>query len=195
MVAQDGSLEPAQTGSTDVVDWDAGWDSDEKDEPTANIPVETNPVSAKKELEASDTQISQTSAPPNEDDDDAADAWGWGDDDATDEPTQDLKPVEEKEHPKGPEIGSAMREVTLSEPYWISSIPNLVFDVIKAIYDDGAELTKPEYVCTVLVSFTLANISKKRANTCCSCGCRPLQYSHPDPCFVPSSVAPLLRPQ
>ena len=195
MVAQDGSLGPAQTGNTDVTDWDAGWDSDEKDEPIAKAPVETNPASAEKELGAPDAQVSQTSATPHEDDDDAADAWGWGDDDATDESIQDPKPVREKEHPKRLEIGSAMREVTLSEPYWISSIPKLVFDVIKAIYDDGTELTKPEYVCTRLVSFTVANFSKKRASTCCPCGCRPLQHSYPDPCFVPRSVAPLLRRQ
>lgn len=146
MVAQDEG-EPAQPGTADVTDWDAGWDSDEKEQPQAETPTRQIPTAADKEPTTSNTHETQADPSPD-DDDDAADAWGWGDDDATDEPISDLKPVEDKQQPKQAEIGSEMREVTLSEPYWISSIPKPVFDIIKAIYDDGAELTKAEYVCT-----------------------------------------------
>jgi centromere/kinetochore protein ZW10 len=146
MVAQDGGMAPAQAGSKEVADWDAGWDSDEKDEPEAEVLAETNSASHDKEHGAFDTQESQASPQPNDDDDDAADAWGWGEDDATDEAVPDPQPAEDEQHSTHPEKGSEMREVTLSEPYWISSIPKLVFDIIKVIYDDGGELTKPEYV-------------------------------------------------
>jgi centromere/kinetochore protein ZW10 len=143
MVTEDGGAGTTQAGSADAVDWDAGWDSDEKDEPpTPNI------ASAAKVSGPADTETSQTNPAISEDEDDAADAWGWGDDDTTDEPVPDSKPVDVPERPTQAKTGSTTREVTLSEPYWISSIPTQVFDIVKVIYDDGAELTKPEYVCT-----------------------------------------------
>lgn len=139
MVTEDGGAGATPAGSADVADWDAGWDSDEKDEPrTPNIVIAAN-VSG-----TSDTQTSKANPTASEDDDDAADAWGWGDDDTTDEPALDSKPVDAPEHPKQVKTGPTSREVTLSEPYWISSIPTQVYEIVKVIYEDGAELTKPE---------------------------------------------------
>lgn len=148
MVAENKDIQgPAQTGSTEVVDWDAGWESDGKDGPEAETPTKINPAPVDEECAVSDTQKSQTN-PSLNDDDDAADAWGWGDDELTDEPISDPRPIEDVQPSTQPEQRSEMREVTLSEPYWISTAPKLVFDIIMAIYDDGAELMKPENEAT-----------------------------------------------
>ena len=159
MVAENKDIQgPAQTGSMEVADWDAGWESDGKDEPEAETPTKINPAPVDEESAASDTQKPQTN-PSLNDDDDAADAWGWGDDESTDEPISDPKPIEDVQPSTQPEQRSEMREVTLSEPYWISTVPKLVFDIIMAIYDDGAELMKPEYGLSLSVACSLADIS------------------------------------
>jgi centromere/kinetochore protein ZW10 len=145
MVAQDKVVEPVQTRSAEVTDWDAGWDSDGKDEPKAETQTCANSASVSEKHSTPDAQKIQTNPSVEDDDDGAADAWGWGDDDdVTAEPIPGPLPVEDMQHSSEPEIRSELREMTLSEPYWISSIPKPMFDIIKGIYDDGAELTKPE---------------------------------------------------
>jgi len=157
LVARDEGREVAQTGSTEVADWDAGWDSDEKDKADVEVPPGMNRAYVEEERRASETYIPQTGAPESDDDDDAADAWGWGDDDATDEPAPDPDPVENKPPPTQVQRGPEMREMTLSEPYWTSSIPKPVFDIINVIYNDGAELTKAEYASHHVIC-ALANL-------------------------------------
>jgi centromere/kinetochore protein ZW10 len=146
MVARDEGVDIAQTGTVEVSDWDAGWESDEKEE--SEIPAGMNRASVEEERRASETYIPQLSpiSSPADLDDDAADAWGWGDDDIADEPVAEPNPAEEKQPSKNEGTTPEMREVTLSEPYWTSSIPKPVFDTINVIYHDGAELTKPECV-------------------------------------------------
>lgn len=149
MVAQDEGVKPAQVGATEGTDWDAGWDSDDKEEPQAETPAKIIQATTKKEPKASNTHKPQANSLPEDgDEDDTADAWGWGDEDVTDEIIPDPKIDEDKQSFKHLETGPEMREVTLSEPYWISSIPKSVFDIIEAIYDDGAELIKTECVYT-----------------------------------------------
>lgn len=97
--------------------------------------------------------------PDIEDEDDGADAWGWGDDDddaeidataGNPEPTnfrtaQESEPINALKRPSLLQNPST-REMTLSERYWISSIPQPVFNSVKKLYDDAAELTQPESV-------------------------------------------------
>jgi hypothetical protein len=77
-------------------------------------------------------------------DDDSADAWGWGDETGDGENTT----VEDETTPEGAEapihdrINDTVREVTLTETYTISSMPDPVYNTIKSIIEDGATLTR-----------------------------------------------------
>jgi len=78
-------------------------------------------------------------------DDDSADAWGWGDDEAGD---GENTTAEDETTPEGTKatahdrITDAVREVTLTEKYTISSMPDPVYNTIKSIIEDGATLTR-----------------------------------------------------
>lgn len=83
--------------------------------------------------------------PSTDDEEDAADAWGWGDEEDTAVPFSQA-PVNNQSAAAIPIISIATREVTLSEKYYISRIPQPLFNSVKKIYDDGARLTQPEFV-------------------------------------------------
>ena len=156
IVARKEGLGVAQAGSIEVADWDAGWETDEKEEPEIEVTPGVNPASVEEEPRTSGSSIPRTGT--SDDDDDAADAWGWGDDDATDAPVPEPKSVGYTRPPAPPGNGPEIREMTLSEPYWTSAIPKPVFDTISVIYNDGAELTKTECVLYLAVC-TLTNFS------------------------------------
>jgi centromere/kinetochore protein ZW10 len=129
LVSRDEGNSIATTGNIVNQDWDAAWDSDDnQDADTANAGAESTTVENLQQVP--------------EDEDDGADAWGWGDDGVDDTenaepaltqpPVADLMPTQEK------------REVTISEKYWISSMPLPIFERITSIYDDGAKLAKME---------------------------------------------------
>lgn len=121
MVSRDEGNNIATTGNIVNQDWDAAWDSDENEDSNHAPPVD----------EVSNAENKQQS-----EDDDGTDAWGWGDDDTEiAEPTSPSPPMIEP---------SQKREVTLSEKYSISSMPQPVFDLVTNIYDDGAKLAKME---------------------------------------------------
>lgn len=153
MVARKEGMGVAQAGSIEVADWDAGWETDEKEEPELEVTSGVNHASVEEEPRASESSIPRTGT---SEDDDVADAWGWGDDDATDDTVPEPKPVEYTRPLAPGESEPAMREMTLSEPYWTSAIPKAVFDTISVIYNDGAELTKAECVLYLVVC-TLTN--------------------------------------
>ncbi|KFY26992.1 hypothetical protein V493_03754 [Pseudogymnoascus sp. VKM F-4281 (FW-2241)] len=83
------------------------------------------------------------------DDDDVADAWGWGDEDEEEAPAE----IEEKPAPAPGKVetlephGSreVQREVTLTEKYTVSSMPEPVFDTINEIIEDGVTLTRENH--------------------------------------------------
>lgn len=115
-------------------DWDAAWSDEEGDgdhhENTA---------------EASEREVS----PSHVEDDDGADAWGWGDDETT-----DLNPGGAENGATAPnsrdqgheKTAASVREVTLTEKYTISAMPDPVFKTIVSIIEDGAKLTQEVYV-------------------------------------------------
>ncbi len=78
-------------------------------------------------------------------DDDSADAWGWGDDEAAD---AENTTAESETNPEGAgapfheRTSDVVREVTLREKYTISSMPDPVYNTIKSIIEDGATLTQ-----------------------------------------------------
>ncbi|EWG42813.1 hypothetical protein FVEG_04537 [Fusarium verticillioides 7600] len=85
--------------------------------------------------EAKDTK----EAPENDDEDDSAAAWGWGDEDTTQEPVQASKP-----NGKPPHSQEETRELVLKETYSVSSMPEPVLELIYAILEDGAALTRDD---------------------------------------------------
>ncbi|OBT70515.1 hypothetical protein VE03_00141 [Pseudogymnoascus sp. 23342-1-I1] len=83
------------------------------------------------------------------DEDDVADAWGWGDEDEEEAPVESEKepaPVIEKHEISEPQARrEVQREVTLTEKYTVSSMPEPVFDTIKNIIEDGVTLTRENH--------------------------------------------------
>ncbi|KFY36495.1 hypothetical protein V494_05027 [Pseudogymnoascus sp. VKM F-4513 (FW-928)] len=83
-----------------------------------------------------------------DDDDDGADAWGWGDEDEGEAPAEAEEPAPEPEKPKKSEphgMKEVQREVTLTEKYTVSSMPEPVFDTIRHIIEDGVTLTRENH--------------------------------------------------
>ncbi|KUJ07758.1 centromere/kinetochore protein-like protein zw10 [Mollisia scopiformis] len=145
MIARDDGHHIATTGNTVHDDWDAAWDGDEPEPEPAQNGHTKNRSSFEEELRMS--QVSSPGPADEEDnEDDAADAWGWGDDDATADDTAEQVASAEQNQPQALErrISPETREMTISEKYWTSSLPQPVFNTVVQIYNDGAQLTKPE---------------------------------------------------
>ncbi|KFY42584.1 hypothetical protein V495_04438 [Pseudogymnoascus sp. VKM F-4514 (FW-929)] len=152
-------------------DWDAEWSDDEGKGNEDSAPggddkgktKENNAgVSDSEGNTASSSSLGRDS--PNEennwtagvlkdaapdDDDDGADAWGWGDEDDGDSPAEtEEEPARAPEEPEKSEPQArreVQREVTLTEKYTVSSMPEPVFDTIKNIIEDGVTLTRENH--------------------------------------------------
>ena len=72
---------------------------------------------------------------------DPAEAWGWGDE-ANDDGGGEIE-AKQKPPPSAPVPGS--RELTFKETYSISAMPQPVLDLIFAVIEDGAALTRDTY--------------------------------------------------
>lgn len=147
-------------------DWDA-WGSDEEhtkpDMAGGNSDEED--VSAwgfDDDLEEKDANADQE---PAEDIDDAADAWGWEDEDDETEATKAPKPpAEEPPKPVNGESrdSSTQREVTLKELYTVTDIPDSVAAIVLRQVSDSKELSGSEYVKSFLFSVVSTNFSLYR---------------------------------
>lgn len=144
-------------------EWDAEWSDDGKDdakETGEEKPSRTESVGSMAEPQSTWTaeivKKDEESKQANDDDDDGGDAWGWGDDDDETEKKPEEKedmptPVAENQLPKAepikasPQQKATSREVTLTEKYTISSMPDPVFRTILDILEDGVSLTKEEH--------------------------------------------------
>jgi centromere/kinetochore protein ZW10 len=155
MVGRDEGRQIASTGNMVTQEWDAAWESEEE-EP---LPPGTNKASLEEQRRVSEVPSAVAEAistpDPMPEDDDGADAWGWGDEDAMDEPLSENvvepPPPPPDQPPVDRHITPETREVTLSEPYQISSMPEPVFKTISGIFNDGAKLASPEYVLFCLL--------------------------------------------
>jgi centromere/kinetochore protein ZW10 len=84
-------------------------------------------------------------AKPDDDDEDPSAAWGWGED-ADNVDAGDIEgPVDTKPQPQPRASAPEPREITFRETYNISSMPQPVLELIFAIVEDGAALTKDTY--------------------------------------------------
>jgi len=121
----------ATAGPAVTEEWDAAWDSDDKEstEPktgsgTASV-VGNQKHTADEEEDAIDD-----------------DAWGWGDEPIV-STEQSKQEVTQSEDQIDREQGRN-HAVTLKENYWTSSMPKPVYDTIVNIYEDGVKLAKSE---------------------------------------------------
>ena len=132
-------------------DWDA-WSSDNENNAVAEITKANGISQAEKNVTPPKTPTNQpeliNEAPPN--DEDVDEAWGWNDDD-DDVDSEAAKPAQLKEMYSLQEAPSpadtrnkSTREMTMTERYWTSSLPQPIVATIRQIYEDGAKLLQPE---------------------------------------------------
>lgn len=163
--------EDAQVDGGEDHGWDAAWSDDGKGaEPkverqrSTSVTVSEAPVSSSSssaqpwtaDVAKQSSLMERGGAAPDDEEDDGADAWGWGDED------EELKPAKEEQAPAAPSAPQSsqpsppkadsprprtdsQREVTLTEQYTISSMPNPVFKTIIDIIEDGVMLTREEH--------------------------------------------------
>ena len=148
MLERDEGTQLAATNNIVNQDWDAAWDSEEDarvNDDEINTRAGRNRHSM--EEERRNTEVVTT---PIAIDEDAADAWGWGDeDDEGDSPAVDNTTATftsaKSRLPSGLETPD-VRQVTMTERYWTSSMPQPVLRTLTQIFEDGARLIQPEYV-------------------------------------------------
>jgi centromere/kinetochore protein ZW10 len=163
--------EKEQLGDKGEHDWDAAWDEDEEKKQSAEAVRNTSQSSVAKSM----ASTSNSAPTPHEkwtadmveadradggevaqDDYDAGDAWGWGDEDdgetiGADDPT----PIGEPAPPPQARLNisasldpspprETTREITLTERYTISSIPDAVYKTIIDIIQDAVALTRED---------------------------------------------------
>lgn len=133
-------------------DWDAGWD-DEHEEDTngkpAEHPEDDPDVSAwgLDEDTKDDIQNTKLDATESAEDDDAGDAWGWGDE-------EDEEPQEQASQPSkapganpingnGTSEHASPKEVTLRETYMVTDIPDSILDIIRRQITDSETVAQP----------------------------------------------------
>ncbi|TVY41444.1 Centromere/kinetochore protein zw10-like protein [Lachnellula subtilissima] len=165
MVPRDEGMQITATGNAVDDTWDAAWDSDKED----SSPVEEGRPSktpASEILPAGSTErnrssldeqrrhssITHTSPEPEpepEDEDDPTDAWGWTDEDATEEAAVDTDASESATTKDALAAASQnpnpeLRQVTISEKFQTSSIPQAILKAVIGVLNDGAILAQPK---------------------------------------------------
>ncbi|KAF4970002.1 hypothetical protein FSARC_2905 [Fusarium sarcochroum] len=132
-------------------DWGDAWEEDNEQPDNQAKPKSKAPGSTKADEddgadawgwdeEDSTAEAQNTKeAPEKGDEDDSAAAWGWGDDDGTQEP-EPMSPTKSK----APNAQTETRELVLKETYSVSSMPEPVLELIHAILEDGATLTRDD---------------------------------------------------
>ncbi len=174
MVTVSEGRELATTGAgaaADTNDWNEDWDEAWNDEEERAPEEPSNQEAGNNQVAGNDDDAdawgwddgadAQVKADPNEEpqsqaaEDDGADAWGWGDEDNTTAAASEPRRTKPSKQPKPRQ--EETRELILKETYNISSMPEPVLDLIYAVLEDGAALTKEdgEYA---LVSGTAAGL-------------------------------------
>ncbi|KFA62891.1 hypothetical protein S40285_02254 [Stachybotrys chlorohalonatus IBT 40285] len=140
--------------TTDANEWGQDW-GDAWDEGGDDYAAEDKPEAKKQEAavndddgadawgwdeETHDTPDAANKSSVDNDEDEGADAWGWGDEDATAAESKS-KHAATRQAPETASQGQT-RELVLKETYNISSMPEPVLDLIYAILEDGAILTR-----------------------------------------------------
>lgn len=128
-------------------DWGDAWGEDDDgqtQDDSKSGDTKANGAEAEAEDDGTDAwgwDDDDTDKAAADDDDIGADAWGWGDEDATQEPSAPPSPKKPRK-PQANKSQEQTRELVLKETYNISSMPEPVLELIFAILEDGARLTK-----------------------------------------------------
>jgi centromere/kinetochore protein ZW10 len=149
-VGRDESKKLASFGDKVTQDWDAAWGSEDEEMEEEMVEEETlllgrNRASLEEHRRASEVTATIVEKPSEGDDDDAAEAWGWGDEDTVDGPNAQNASQPPQENSSHDQVNPETREVTLSENYYISSIPQPVFETVAGIFNDAAKLTSSAF--------------------------------------------------
>jgi centromere/kinetochore protein ZW10 len=151
MVPEDESshLSAAVDVTTEDV-WDAAWDGDEENAKSSDEEIvrsrDGSPPKLRRHRSSFDEEraakISPLPLPADIEDnsDEVAEAWGWGDDEAADAPNPELTPANSP--PSSQPVANNNREVTIVEKYWTSSMPQPVLEIVIKIYEDASTLTQ-----------------------------------------------------
>jgi centromere/kinetochore protein ZW10 len=142
------------TGVTD--DWDANWGNESEGEAEEAVQATTIPEARADDDDENvdawglEEEEEEDAAKANEDEHDE-DAWGWGDDVDEENSTENTKSVSEpqhqvkKQHEAPPaEKRPATKEITLTEHYTITDIPDSVIALIQQQFTDSASLATSE---------------------------------------------------
>lgn len=139
-------------------DWDASWDDDVVDdskEKPAESKEDEEDVSAWGLDEDTDDApgpmpgASATATATADDEDDDGDAWGWGDDDEETSIDASQAKDSDKANPvngKDAAHHASPREVTLTERYTVTDIPEAILTIIRQQVTDSDAITHPAYV-------------------------------------------------
>lgn len=139
----------AATGNVVDNEWDA-WDSDGADEhppQTSKSENDQRPVSNRHSLEEERRHTETVTSPVHETETD--ENWGWGDDDdiiIDDQIENNEQSTAASAKLSSDPQASSVREVTMSETYYTTSLPQSLMKAVTEIYEEGAELLKPESV-------------------------------------------------
>jgi centromere/kinetochore protein ZW10 len=132
-------------------DWNSAWSDGGHDDGNNGEAGSSSPRLVSKVATNTDAPVS-VSVPAQDDglEDDAADAWGWGDEDDTAEtqPESHTDDMDEESNEPPPNLQQSqisVRQVTLTEKYRISSMPGSVLDTVTSILEDAVTLTKDEH--------------------------------------------------
>ncbi|KAE9366406.1 centromere/kinetochore protein-like protein zw10 [Stipitochalara longipes BDJ] len=139
MVAREEKENIITTGTAVTQDWDAAWESDGEAKEDSSDGRNRHSVDEER-------KVSEVFTPSPDEVDDAADAWGWGDDEAA-EPEPESGPTYlpvKKPPPVTQNLAPEVREMIISEKYWTTSLPQPVYKTVTTIYEEGAQLTQPE---------------------------------------------------
>jgi centromere/kinetochore protein ZW10 len=119
-------------------EWDAAWsDDDDGERELRNSESTTRPSLDHENPSWTAEVLKEDKANEKNEVDDVTDAWGWGDEDEPEDP--DATPLVQES--VGPALEKKQKEVTLTENYMISSIPEPILKTIISIIEDGTTLT------------------------------------------------------
>jgi centromere/kinetochore protein ZW10 len=150
MVPRDEGSHLSETGNITTEDgWDAAWDSGDensKANPDPDLTLRRHRSSLDEERAVVESSLPVPADVTEDDPDDGADAWGWGEDDGegadtasaptNPELTPNITP------PPSEAVSNQLREITIAEKYWTSSMPQPVLQTVVRMYEDAATLTQ-----------------------------------------------------
>ncbi|EHK99828.1 putative Centromere/kinetochore protein zw10 like protein [Glarea lozoyensis 74030] len=151
MVAQEETSHLAATEKDTAEDgWDAAWDSgDDNDKPDPAPTMRRHRSSLEEERTTVQSSLPIPEDVIEDDANDGADAWGWGDEDNDGDGERPATPNPEPSPditPEPSEVVSDLREMTIAEKYYTSSMPQHVLSTVVTIYEDAASLTQENFL-------------------------------------------------